>query len=445
MLDRKNTPEEVEKTFRLLDGLYLLGSLERGVTIYSQQIRAHNLAWALWEMDRRIGVLGNVAVVGGGIAGLTLSACLLALHHDIKITLFEQSWDLCPVQQGSDVRWVHPRIYDWPFEGSRAPSASLPVLDWSEGRASDVARTVLRDFSRYSATFAKSHERLRVYLGLRNFKIEATRRTISWVGHAASLKEEFFELGRPEGDTQQFDKIILTTGFGTETHVEGYKKDSYWRNEQLGQPPSDGSLHRFLVSGFGDGAMVDLCRLKIERFRQDTIAYELFGNDLEKTERYFTDRIRVLGRDYNFFNMFKEIEETWLKVPKSRLASRIRKDTAVTLHLRGRENEIESFPQIFGRRSSFLHRLIVYLLYRCGAFDLEFSELKVAVQRRGIASENVLCRYGADTVEHTKCLFSDPSSVEHRLLEIKAKQAQEPMRYWIPGTFPHFQNQEAVA
>ena len=34
--------QEAEAAFRLGPGLYLLGSLERGVTVYSQQVRAHN-------------------------------------------------------------------------------------------------------------------------------------------------------------------------------------------------------------------------------------------------------------------------------------------------------------------------------------------------------------------------------------------------------------------
>jgi hypothetical protein len=38
-----------EASFRAKPGLYLIGSLERGVTVYNQQLRAHNLAWALWE------------------------------------------------------------------------------------------------------------------------------------------------------------------------------------------------------------------------------------------------------------------------------------------------------------------------------------------------------------------------------------------------------------
>lgn len=120
----RQSPEDVEETFRLRPGLYLVGSMERGVTIYSQQVRAHNLAWAIHELQRTRGRT-RVAIVGGGIAGLTMAACLLCFDDGVQITLFEKSWDLCPYQQGADTRWVHPKIYDWPFAGSRAPSACL--------------------------------------------------------------------------------------------------------------------------------------------------------------------------------------------------------------------------------------------------------------------------------------------------------------------------------
>ena len=32
----------VEQAYRLCDGLYLLGMVERGVTLYNQQVRAHD-------------------------------------------------------------------------------------------------------------------------------------------------------------------------------------------------------------------------------------------------------------------------------------------------------------------------------------------------------------------------------------------------------------------
>lgn len=173
----------VEPTFRLQSGLYLIGSLERGVTVYNQQLRAHNLVWALWELSKRNEIkVGRVAVVGGGVAGLTAAACFLSLFEEpVSVTMFEQLWDLCPLQQGADNRWLHPKIYDWPAPGSTAPGASLPVLNWAEGRASDVARTIVREFSEFCETFAQSEERLTVLLGLRHFRINAARKEIDWI------------------------------------------------------------------------------------------------------------------------------------------------------------------------------------------------------------------------------------------------------------------------
>ncbi|MBR0749141.1 FAD-dependent oxidoreductase [Bradyrhizobium japonicum] len=438
----KPTPAEVESSYRVSPALYVIGSLERGVTIYSQQVRAHNLVWALAELHRGgVRKLGRVAIVGGGIAGLTTAACLLSLlaeDKEVSIDLFEQSWDLCPLQQGADVRWVHPHIYNWPRVGSRAPGASLPVLDWAEGRASDVARTVMREFGKFHAAFAKRHNSISIYLGLRHFRIDDKKQEISWIAHRTSRADEFFHLAQPEGTSAKFDTIILATGFGTETPVSGFALESYWRNEQLGQPPLDGVQRRFLVSGFGDGALVDLCRLTVERFRQDTILYELFETDLEAVEAYYAAAIDQIGSTANVFELFKQSEEAMLLRAKERLRNRLRKDTQVTLHLRGRKNEATTFPYIFGPYNSFLHRLLIYLLYRCGALALEFGDLESAVIRRRVDVHSVLCRYGAKTIEHLASLFVNAETVTHRFEEMKEKQLQLPERLWLPGAFPHY-------
>ena len=75
----------VEAAFRVLPGIYLIGSLERGVTVYSQQTRAHNLIWALWELQKNgRRALGRVAIVGGGITGLTAAACILCRIRGVR-------------------------------------------------------------------------------------------------------------------------------------------------------------------------------------------------------------------------------------------------------------------------------------------------------------------------------------------------------------------------
>lgn len=438
----KPNSRDVEATFRVVPGLYLIGSLERGVTIYSQQVRAHNLAWALWDIQNKgHGQINNVAIVGGGIAGLTMAACLLCLFgRSITVTLFERSWDLCPFQQGADVRWVHPRIYAWPHPGSRAPSASLPVLDWTEGRASDVARTVISEFSKFASTFARPDGGLTVYLGLQHFQIEAAASKISWIANKTLRRDEFFHLDKPEGKSEQFDTIVLATGFGTETLSPSYPMESYWRNEQLGQSSLDGAQRRYLISGYGDGALVDLCRLTIERFRQDTIVYELFKDDLEQVENSLADAINQLGPNANVFKFLESQEASLLKKAGERLANRIRKDTRTMLHLKGRSGEAKNFEHIFGPYSSFLHRLITYLLYRCGAFALDFSDLTTAATRHHVGPTAVFCRYGANTLEHLHSLFIDTSSVALRFAEMKKNQLQAPQRLWAPGTFPHYAN-----
>ena len=165
---RLKRAQEIEAAFAVKAGLYLLGSLERGVTVYSQQVRAHNLVWALQVLSTEAGIaVQRVAVVGGGIGGLTATACLLSLFGKaIKLPLFEKRQDLCPLQQGSDTRWLHPHIYNWPAAATKAPEASLPVLNWKAERASRVVDQILQNFQKYveACTTADS---LTFYIGLK--------------------------------------------------------------------------------------------------------------------------------------------------------------------------------------------------------------------------------------------------------------------------------------
>lgn len=449
----------VEATFLVKPGLYLIGSLERGVTVYNQQLRAHNLVWSLWELHegrlrdtKKVGRNGikidSIAIVGGGITGLTTAACFLSRFDKASVTLFEQLWDLCPLQQGADNRWLHPRIYEWPAYGSRAPGASLPVLNWSEGRASDVARTVVSEFGEFSNTFDESEERLTVFLGLRHFRISAARNEIDWVANKAKRAGAFFHIGETQGGAAKFDIIVLAVGFGLETPSSEYPTESYWRNEQRGQPILDGSRQNYVVSGYGDGALIDLCRLTIERYRQDTILYELFPENLEAVEEKLAEAWDKQGSKANAFKFFSEFEsdipekERILEKARIQLSKRIRKDTRVALHISGKDGKLKAFPQIFGPYSSFLNRMMVFLLYRCGAFSISFADLKTTVKRHGAESANVLCRYGADPLGHLGAMFVDFARVRKRLADLKKHQEQMPQQFWQPGTFPHYSKKD---
>lgn len=429
------TPEQVAATFDI-NGIFAVGVQENGVTLYNQQVRAHNLIWALSELDRSgKRALGRVAIIGAGAAGLTATAALLSCTSEInEVCLFEKEWDLCPVQQGCDGRWLHPSLYAWPDWGSRAPSASLPVLNWSEGRASDVARTVLNSFAAYLKQYGK--QRLKVFLGVHRLQINSEAKTIDFIGNKVDMNGAYFTRGESEGDIAGFDTIILAAGFGWE-RTNAFITPSYWRNEQLAQPNLRVDRRRYVVSGSGDGALIDVCRLSIERFRQDTILYELFESNIERAEEKLRQGLDALSPDANLFDYFASIEETLLRDPKALLRRRLRKDTAVTLHVAGPdEKRPKDLRDIFGRTSSRLNRLLIYLLYRCGAISVSRRPLIETIASEGVKSDDVLCRYGCDTNGHLQLIFEDYATVKWMFADMKKKQAQQPKRYWDLGYFP---------
>lgn len=131
-------------------GIYLLGCLERRVTLLSQQIRALNLIFSLVELGG-LNEGDRVAVIGGGVAGLTATAA--AAVCGCKVTLFEQKPDLLHLQANCDKRWVHPNIYDWPAERSFEESASdLEILVWHAATARDVVDQLLMQWEALLAT-----------------------------------------------------------------------------------------------------------------------------------------------------------------------------------------------------------------------------------------------------------------------------------------------------
>jgi hypothetical protein len=421
---------EVAETYRAADRVYVIGSMERGVTVYKQQLRTHNLIWALWEIAERTNITPDrIAIIGGGVAGLTAAAAASQLFSGSRVTVFEQRFALCPLQQGADSRWLHPRIYDWPRGGSRAPSALLPVLDWSEGRASDVARQVIAGFSHYAAA---ASDRLRIFLGVNHLRVTAATRRIEWIGTEVSSSSNFLQPIKSQGTAEEFDLIVSACGFGIEEHDENFDIVSYWRNEQLGQPVLSGTRQPYLISGYGDGALVDLCRLTISRFRQDSVLYELFGDRIEEAEREIRDARQKVSSN---FQLFEQLSAGVLKAPIETLSARIRTDTSVVLHMAGRSESNRSIQDVFGAQSSFLNQFLLYMLYRCGAFSASFEPLAKAVQNWGISPKNVLCRYGTDSAEHLLRLFEDPDSIVGQVTIMKSKQNQVAARYWVPGCF----------
>jgi hypothetical protein len=328
------TPTDYLAVTSLTDNIFLIGLLDSGVTIFNQQVRALNLIWALDRADK-LRPASSIAVVGGGIAGLTAAMALrqiFSLTADSSrrtVTLFEKRSVLCPLQRGCATRWVHPHIYDWPEPISTNPSAGLPIMNWRAGRASDVAARIVTQWEDEPPHHAVQLEQWR---NLRHLKIDHMSREVEWIGErfvdGATFPEVF-------GDKRPFDIIILAIGFGDELGSSKHRALSYWRNETYGQPDLSGRQRRYLVSGTGDGGLIDLLRLRIADFREDRIGYQLAPEGSREYKAiqglrvtYYRepssqgadlfDRARKLGRELHLVDSIKR---------------RLRADTLVSLQI----------------------------------------------------------------------------------------------------------------
>lgn len=313
---------------------YVLGSFDQRITIYSQQVRALNLAFSLLENGRLEGK--RLGIVGAGIAGMTFSAA--AMHHGAHVTLFEKREEWVPLQRLSE-RWVHPHIYDWPFEGAESNQADLPFLDWAADSARSVVRMMLTSWNieRNSATDR--------FVEYRSCNIHSAGRQ--------AIEGEDSDGVRIQG---HFDSMIFAVGFGDEPNDWG--TPSYWRSDDLDASPEEET--RYLVSGCGDGGLIDLLRIALRDSDPRLLARKmaapglsaLRGRILEIEERAGAEPDEdvadaLLAQYYDGLRFRHEAEAEMLlqaRRPRNR----------VTLNGRG--------PSPYSRRASALNRTLVAML-----------------------------------------------------------------------------------
>ncbi|WP_052518351.1 FAD-dependent oxidoreductase [Archangium violaceum] len=358
-------------------GVYVLGCFERRITLYTQQVRALNLIHSLFA-EERLKEGSKLAVIGGGAAGLAAAAG--AAIRGAKVTVFEQASDLLAMFRNNRQRWLHPHLYDWPEEGSEEPRANLPVLDWTADLAGNVAERLLAQWQplvqRHGIEVHTRVRRLQIHPG------SSTPRQLTW-------NTDSFD----EGD---FEAVILAVGFGTERTLEGAPVRSYWEDDNLDRLiHASGTSKRYLVSGTGDGGLIDLLRVRLRDFRHERIIQRYLGErsleavrtELLTLEEEFCKE-RLQERD--FFRKYKE-----LPVPKEldeRLREDLRGDTTAVLNGR------DAFPLSAG--ASILNRFLTSRLMRLGGVRYESGTLSVKrVEKKGAYEASFLGENGKSHVE----------------------------------------------
>ena len=233
-------------------GIYCIGSFERHLDLYTQQTRALNLVAALNE-TARVSSGDSVAVIGGGIAGLTAAAGLMSFG--CRVDVFEAGPVPMARLRSAHHRIAHPTIATWP---AKRPDITtrLPFLEWHLGPYSEVAASLISQFE--SLKPADSRLLLNV----------AVRRIVEVATDLLMVKADV--------DTPETYRLaIIAIGSGEELSAPGISSSSYWQPDNLETEIAHNRFDDFVVSGSGDGGLIDTLRIVHRDFARGLLVSEM--------------------------------------------------------------------------------------------------------------------------------------------------------------------------
>jgi hypothetical protein len=338
---------------------FVLGCRAQRVTVLSQQFRAFNLIWALFQQGH-LKEGDRVGVVGGGIGGLTVAAA--AMLKGCKIVLTEEREVLMPLQRRNTTRLLHPNIYEWPLKGAEIDSTDFPVMNWVADTAGQVVDALDKEWEGLEAKYhPEVHRHVRVG------ELEAKGPDGRLI-----LKGDHWE-------SDECDVVVIAVGFGVEPPVHGIALNTYWENDKLEQSVRGPAVpKRFLISGLGDGGCIDVLRLKYSNFNHVRFAATVAR--LQSLERYKRRLIEIdlrMPQDHQAEYLRDEYRSLSLPPDLAEQLGTLRSDTYVALN--------GSDPAPLSPRACILHRVAIWslvmtgrLVYHPGRIDTGAIETRTA-------------------------------------------------------------------
>ncbi|MFK5596515.1 TIR domain-containing protein [Methylobacterium sp. HMF5984] len=237
-----------------LRNIYFIGNFSGRINFFAQQTRALNLIWALLERGE-IKPYDRVAVIGGGLAGVTAAVALL--NKQVQVSLFEKQNNLFHFQRQTIIRHVHPTVNFWP-EMDLIPSTSFPFLNWCENTPAKIIGSITAEIRDYFSDIP-------IHL----------RTTVK--GIEKSVDGLTLRTGRTK-TSGPFTAVLVACGFGLESPFKGSPHGiahSYWENEGLLPFDLAGIKPAIFISGNGDGALIEVIRGSLNNFEEGREIIEL--------------------------------------------------------------------------------------------------------------------------------------------------------------------------
>lgn len=248
--------------------VYCLGPFEGRINFLSQQYRALNVAWALAETNM-VNDKTHVAVIGGGLSGITVATALLA--HGARVSVYEAGTGELYRQATTRHRIVYPALNWWPKDvNSLNPTSNLPFLNWRANFCSDTISDMLSLWDELKRHYRR---KLDFKSGVRFLDIVRTKENQNKI--KIKYQDHKKKPDYPDTSEEKFDLVILAVGFGKERDIPDIELIEYWKEDSIEARIADiDAPTHWIVTGFGDGGAIDALRLAY-KFGFGALAYEL--------------------------------------------------------------------------------------------------------------------------------------------------------------------------
>jgi len=377
--------------------LFCLGPNVGRISFASQQMRALNLIWALKKANH-IKANDRVAIVGAGISGVTAAFAVRAMGCSVK--LIERGEQPLYKQRSTTHRHVHPSINWWPT-AELSPTTSLPFLNWHLGQCNMVMELLEKEWKKLRA---ESGSFVEFYPNENAFEIASK-----------PADDGRLVLKTDKQEIDGLDAVIVACGFGDEVGIEKHKAKSYWRADELENERSEpNGPSRFVVSGTGDGGLIDALRIAYEfsfgklAFR---IAETVSGTDLAlrlsdieaRSEQPSQADYYALAKDIDNDDEFGAVYGAVKKL----LNETLRKGRTRYVILVDRNK-----PNPFARGPAPIHRLLVAYAMWHGIIDFVTGEVKVGDDEISVDTEIFKRSATALIVRHGAKPFHDTDLIK---------------------------------
>jgi hypothetical protein len=380
-----------------LKGVYVVGPFAERVSFSSQQRRALSLVYAingeLKACGDAAGLSGKrVCVVGAGLAGLASAVAVAGYRSDVWI--LETAGGPMASMRKANHRDIHPSINFWPRE-TVTQTTELPFFNWYQDQCDQVVYRITKQWQ----TFEQKHDEIKG-ITPRCLVTDIARRGAEW-----EIRHDTSDGYKPP-PVSRFDIVIFAVGFGVEDRVANDDTPSYWDEqsdclEDIRTGECDPPFSDFIVSGTGDGGLIEALRLLSLNFRAGsvdgragaTLRNSILADRLKHIEEAARRRVSddVLHRDFPLSDKLKDAVAEFLWSEYSNLDPDLL--TSFREIVRAEPSQVDKVI-LLGRRSRPLeyssspyHRLLILEAIRAGRLEYYQIDGEIEVEALPVEKE----------------------------------------------------------